>query len=183
MLNVNTELINRAQKGDVAVIGALYEHFHLSVYRYLYYRVGNEQVAEDLTSEVFIRMLRFLSGFHPPSASFPSWLFQIARNLVADHFRSRDMKNNVELEESVISATDDIDTTVERKLNTDSLRKALDKLSEDQREVIVLRFIAGMPIAEVAQALDRSEDAIKGLQRRALIGLREILADWEISYA
>jgi RNA polymerase sigma-70 factor, ECF subfamily len=72
---------------------------------------------------------------------------------------------------------------IERKMNSVILKQALQDLSGDQREVIVLRFIAGMPIAQVAQAMNRSEDAVKGLQRRALNTLREVLAEWEIHYA
>ena len=81
MPEVNTELINRAQEGDEAMIAALYEHFNSGVFRYLYYRVGERQTAVDLTSEVFVRMLRFISGFRPPSSTFQAWLFQIARNV------------------------------------------------------------------------------------------------------
>lgn len=183
MLKIDTELINRAQNGDVAVIGMLYEHYHLSIFRYLYYRVGDRETAEDLTSEVFLRMLRFIGGFHPPSSSFSSWLFQIARNLSTDHFRKMGVRDHIPLEEEMVSGKEDLDTTVERSLTSQGLRQAMTALTEDQRDVIVLRFIAGMPIAEVAEALDKSEDSIKGLQRRGLISLRQILTDWEVSYA
>ncbi|HEX7976747.1 MAG TPA: sigma-70 family RNA polymerase sigma factor [Anaerolineales bacterium] len=181
-MEINTELINRAQKGDLTVISALYEQYHLSIFRYLYYRVGDRQAAEDLTSEVFLRMLRYLAGFHPPSATFQAWLFQIARNLATDYFRQAGPRNPVQLEENVISGSDDPVTTVEHSLTREGLRKALNRLTDEQRDVILLRFVAGMPIAEAAQSLNKSEDAIKGLQRRALQALREILVDWEVSY-
>ena len=183
MLEFNTELIQKAQKGDVDMIGSLYERFHTSVFRYLYYRVGDRETAEDLTSEVFVRMLRFLSGFRPPSASFQAWLFQIARNLAADHFRKTNAQDHVELEENLIPGNDYTDTAADRALTSEGLRKALLKLNDEQRDVIILRFVAGMPIAEVAQSLNKSEDAVKGLQRRALISLRGILAGWEASDA
>src|SRR3990170_5601528 len=179
MLEVNTELIHRAQQGDAAVISALYEHYHLGVYRYLYYRVGDQQTAEDLTSEVFLRMLRFLGGFQPPSSSFQAWLFQIARNLANDHFRNKEVRNQVRLEEHMTVTVNDLDTSLDRSLASEGLRNALKELNDDQRDVIVLRFVAGLPIAEVAQALNKSENAIKGLQRRGLGALREILVDWE----
>ncbi len=182
-LEINTELINRAQKGDAEVISALYEHYHLAIFRYLFYRVGDHQTAEDLTSEVFLRMLRFLGGFQPPSASFSAWLYRIARNLAADHYRKLGSQIVVPLEDNLIMGTDDPDMHVERSLNSDVLFQALRKLSDEQRDVVVLRFVSGMPIADVAGALDKSEDAIKGLQRRALISLRNILTDWEVVYA
>lgn len=182
MLNINTDLIKRAQQGDLEMISALYEQHQQSIFRYLYYRVGDQQAAEDLTSEVFLRMLRFISGFNPPSSSFPSWLFQIARNLVADYFRRSNSHVHLELQESLSMASEDVDRAVERNLTNEVLRQALNHLSAEQRDVIILRFLSGMPISEVARALDRSEDSIKGLQRRAVIALREILTDWEISY-
>jgi RNA polymerase sigma-70 factor (ECF subfamily) len=181
-LEINTELINRAQQGDTEVISALYEHYHLTIFRYLFYRVGDRQTAEDLTSEVFLRMLRFLSGFHPPSASFSAWLFKIARNLAVDHFRKLGSQIIVPLEDNLDMGTDDLDKHMERSLTSDVLFQALRKLSDEQRDVVVLRFVTGMPIADVAGALDRSEDSIKGLQRRALTSLRTILTDWEVSY-
>lgn len=182
MLNINTDLIKRAQKGDLEIISALYEQYQQSIFRYLYYRVGDQQTAEDLTSEVFLRMLRFISGFDPPSSAFPSWLFQIARNLVADYFRQSSSHNHLEFKESLAMASEDVDCAVERKLTNEVLRQALDLLSAEQRDVIILRFLSGLSIAEVARTLDRSEDSIKGLQRRAVIALRKILTDWEISY-
>lgn len=182
MLNLDTEQIRKAQQGDEAMITALYRRYHQSVFRYLYFRVADQQTAEDLTSEVFVRMLRFLGGFQPPSASFQAWLFQIARNLVTDHFRRMGIRDDVELEEDMIAAHDDPAAAVERGLTSETLRRALKNLNEDQRDVIILRFVAGMPVGEVAQSLNKSEDAIKGLQRRALIALRQILVDWEVVY-
>lgn len=182
MINVNTELITRAQKGDLDVIASLYEGYHLSIFRYLYYRVGDVQTAEDLTSEVFERMMRFIAGFKPPSATFQAWLFQIARNLATDHFRKSDVRDHLVLEETMTADNIDLDRTVDRRLTSETLKQALHRLTDEQRDVILMRFIAGMPISETAQALDKSEDAVKGLQRRALMSLRKILSDWEVSY-
>jgi RNA polymerase sigma-70 factor (ECF subfamily) len=183
MLEVTqTQLITRAQQGDTQVISALYERYHLSIYRYLYYRVGNRHVAEDLTSEVFLRMLRFLPGYRPQGASFQAWLFQIARNLAIDYHRQMTVQNPVKLEEGLIASNEDPAISTEHGLTSQSLRKALNRLTDDQRDVIVMRFVTAMPIAEVAQTLHKSEDSIKGLQRRALIALRETLNEWEIVY-
>jgi RNA polymerase sigma-70 factor, ECF subfamily len=183
MRDIDTEVIRQAQAGDVETIAVLYEHFHLKIFRYLYYRVGDQMTAEDLTSEVFVRMLRFLGGFKPPSGSFQAWLFQIARNISADHFRKMGTQQYVQLEENVKTEDSNPDKTVENIMTSDNLRSALEKLTDEQRDVVILRFIAEMSIAEVAQTLNKSEDAVKGLQRRALIALREVLTDLEISYA
>ena len=181
-LNIDTDLIQRAQKGDAHVIQALYEHHYLGVFRYLYYRVGDHQMAEDLTSEVFLRMLRFLGGFHPPSNTFTPWLYQIARNLAIDYYRKTGNYEHVQLDESLTDGTDRTHEAVERHLTNEMLRKALDHLTPDQRDVILMRFISGMPIAEVAASLHKTEDAVKGLQRRGLILLRGILDENEVHY-
>jgi RNA polymerase sigma-70 factor, ECF subfamily len=182
MIEVNTDLIHRAQLGDAETISGLYERFQLSVFRYLYYRTGDHQTAEDLTSEVFERMLRFISGFRPPSASFQGWLFQIARNLCNDHFRRTISQPVVPLEENMALGTDRYSPSAERVLTSQGLRQALDQLNEEQRDVIILRFIACLPVADVASSLNKSEDAVKGLQRRGLLALRQILTDWEVRH-
>jgi RNA polymerase sigma-70 factor (ECF subfamily) len=180
---LNPELIARAQSGDPAVIGDLYDRYRLSVFRYMYYKVGDLHAAEDLTSDVFLRMIRALNGYRPQNVSFDAWLFQIARNLAIDYYRKVGGKTPLSLEEHMITDKDDPDRNLERSLTSDLLLQALAKLSDLQRDVIVLRFVNGLPIAQVAQALHKSEDAIKALQRRGLGTLREILTDWEVTYA
>jgi RNA polymerase sigma-70 factor (ECF subfamily) len=177
------ELINRAKNGERASIGQLYEEYHLHVYRYLYYLVGDVHNAEDLASEVFVRMIRSLPNYHYQGISFQAWLFQIAHNLAVDHFRKDGKRIQVELEDNMHANGPDLDSTVEHNLNSTLLRQALEKLNTAQREVIVLRFVAGMPISQVAQTLRKSEDTVKGLQRRGLATLRKILDDGEMSYA
>lgn len=178
-----SDSIARARQGDPEAIGDLYQQHHLSIFRYLFYRTSDAHVAEDLTSEVFIRMIRSLPGYQPQEVPFLAWLFQIARNLSIDHYRKVSKDQLVPLEETLNAGHDDLTKTVDHRLTSQTLSNALEALSEDQRDVIVLRFVAGMPIAEVAQSLSKSEDAIKGLQHRGLIALRQILNQWEITYA
>ncbi|HLA98136.1 MAG TPA: sigma-70 family RNA polymerase sigma factor [Anaerolineales bacterium] len=179
---VNPEVIARAKNGDSEVIGELYERYNLDIFRYLYYRLGDKHASEDLTSEVFIRMIRSLRGYRSQNVPFDAWLFQIARNLAVDHLRKMNVRNHVSLEEEMIAETVDVDGTVERKLTSDKLVRALNRLSEDQRDVLVLRFVNGMRLEQVAQTLNKSVDSIKGLQRRGLLALREILTEWEVYY-
>ena len=181
--DIQTDLLLRARNGDTAVIGAIYERFRLSVFRYLYYRISDRQIAEDLTSDVFLRMIRSIPAYRPGNVTFQAWLFQIARNIGIDHYRKMKFRNHVELEEDMPDKEHDLDASIDRSLTHKHLKNALAHLTEDQRDVIVLRFVANMPIAQVAQTLHKSEDAIKGLQRRGLMTLREILVDWEVSYA
>ncbi len=182
MLEISTPtLVARAQNGETAVIGELYDRYHLSIFRYLYYRVGDQQAAEDLTSEVFLRMIRALNGYRPQSVAFEAWLFQIARNLAIDYYRKMNDGKITPLEEHYVSG-EDPEQRLEHTLTSELLSKALARLNEMQRDVIVLRFINGLSITQVAQALHKSEDAIKALQRRGLSALREILSEWEITY-
>lgn len=182
LMDVNTELIRRAQAGDEEVIASLYDHYQRGIYRYLYYRVGDRHAAEDLTSEVFLRMLRFISGFHPPAALFQAWLFQIARNLAIDYHRKMSVRDHLPLDDDSAAGNPGLVGSIDHNLTSDTLRQALERLPAEQRDVILMRFIAGMPVAQVAKALHKSDDAIKGLQRRGLITLRAVLTEWEVKY-
>lgn len=178
------QLIARAQQGDAQAIGELYEYHRVSIFRYLYYRTGDPQTADDLTSEVFLRMIRALNSYRPQESGFLAWLFQIARNLLTDHYRKNRYRNHVELEDRQMVTTEaGSHPNGDAHLNSVVLQQALARLNDEQRDVIVMRFVTGMPIADVAQALNKSEDAVKGLQRRGLAALRDVLSDWEVSYA
>jgi RNA polymerase sigma-70 factor (ECF subfamily) len=176
------EWLKKAQRGDPIVLGELFERYHHEVFWYLYYRVGDMHIAEDLTSEVFLRMLAALPGYRPLSASFQAWVFQIARNISIDHYRRSNHRQDTELGEDIPVDSADPLKLVEQGLTAERLHQALTMLPDSQRDVIILRFINGLPIGDVAQALHKSEDAIKGLQRRALSALRDQLAEWEVVY-
>ena len=183
MLEVlSPDQIRKAQDGETIVVGEIYDHYRGSIFRYLYYRVGDQQTAEDLTSEVFLRMIEKISYYQDQRTSFQAWLFQIARNLSIDYYRKRKTQTNIALEEDFPGTVEEPLELVDRELTSEKLTRALRKLSDNQRDVIVLRFVVGMPIGEVAETLHKTEDSIKGLQRRALLTLREILTEWEVTY-
>jgi len=184
LTTIDTNTILGAQAGRPDQVTTLYEHYHAGIFRYLYYRVGDRQTAEDLTSEVFLRMIRNLGGYRlqGSSAPFQAWLFQIAHNLATDHFRRTSNHPQVTLAESLAAVDPEPDAGIERRLTHEHLRLALSRLNEDQRDVVVLRFVVGLPITEVAHTLHKSEDAVKGLQRRGLSALKDILSDLEVSY-
>lgn len=183
MLKVlNPDLIRRAQEGEPIVVSEIYDRYQRSIFRYLYYRVGDQQTAEDLTSEVFLRMIEKISYYQDRNTSFQAWLFQIARNISIDHYRKLSSQASIALEDDLPgSAVEPLDV-VDRELTSEQLGRALRKLPDNQRDVIVMRFVVGMPIGEVAETLHKTEDSIKGLQRRALITLKDILSEWEVSY-
>lgn len=179
---LSPDQIRRAQDGETIVVSEIYDHYRGSIFRYLYYRVGDQQTAEDLTSEVFLRMIEKISYYQDQRTSFQAWLFQIARNLSIDYYRKRKTKTDIALEDEFPGTEDEPLEVVDRELTSEKLSRALRKLPDNQRDVIVLRFVVGLPIGEVAETLHKTEDSIKGLQRRALIALREILTEWEVTY-
>jgi RNA polymerase sigma-70 factor (ECF subfamily) len=175
-------LIAQAQSGNAAAIGKLYETFHGGVHRFLYYRVGDRQTAEDLTAEVFFRMLEALPRYRHGEIPIRAWIYRIARNLVIDHYRKMSVRDHQQLDESLSDPGVGPESTAERRLTSERLYHALLELTEDQRDVIVMRFVAEMPIAQVAEAVEKSETAVKALQRRGLRALRKILKNWNVKY-
>ncbi|HCE18410.1 MAG TPA: RNA polymerase subunit sigma-70 [Anaerolinea thermolimosa] len=173
------DLVTRAQRGSTEATGQLYERHYQSIFRYLAYRTGDLRAAEDLTGDVFLKMLEALPNFRVGTASFRTWLFQIARNLAIDHYRRNRNRPVQPLEEVFPADGEHPEDVAQRQLTGELLRQALSRLPDDQRDVVLMRFVEGMPLAEVAAALHRSEDAIKGLQRRALINLRTLLESME----
>ena len=181
--SITPEVIARAQKGNEGALSVIYNRYRLDIYRYLSYRGGELQAAEDLTSEVFERMIRAIQRSSFKNVSLGAWLFQIARNLAIDHYRKMSVRDHVALEENLVSRDTDILKKVERQLVADQLVQALKEVNDTQRDVIILRFAVNMPIAQVAETLHRSEDSVKGLQRRGLMTIRNILSDREGSDA
>ncbi|MCI0519055.1 MAG: sigma-70 family RNA polymerase sigma factor [Chloroflexi bacterium] len=177
---LSPESIARAQRGDSAVIGEMYDRYRLGIFRYLYYRTGDLHAAEDLTSEVFLRMLRALEGYRPQSTPFEAWLYQIARNLAIDHYRRTAASPAAPLHEELPAEQETPDGRMERRLTSQLLAQALQGLNETQRDVILLRFVNGLSIAQAARTLHKSEDSVKALQRRGLAALREALAAMEV---
>jgi RNA polymerase sigma-70 factor, ECF subfamily len=172
----DSDVIQHVRKGDRATIGAFFELYHDGIFRYLYYRVGDTHTAEDLTAEVFLRLIRSLAQHRLDDLQPKAWLYKIARNLAIDHYRKRQTYQAVTLEENVASE-EVIDDRLEHSLDSHALYKAVNSLPFEQREVIILRFINNLPIAEAALTMSCSQDSIKGLQRRALISLRQFLLD------
>jgi RNA polymerase sigma-70 factor (ECF subfamily) len=172
------ELITRARTGDVEAVGRLYDQHHAEIFRYLWARVGERPLAEDLTGDVFMRMLMALPRYRPGAAPFRAWLYQIARNLLIDHFRKTGKRTMVSLQhaETLNDDAPDVVTVVDRHLTMEQIHRALTRLDETQREVVTLRFLSGLSLREVAETLGKTEPAIKALQHRGLAALRQALA-------
>jgi RNA polymerase sigma-70 factor (ECF subfamily) len=169
------DLVSRAQKGNPEATGTLYEIHCQAIYRFLFYRTGDPDTAEDLTSEVFIKMIQVLPRLNLSGLFFRGWLFQVARNLSIDYYRKHRAHSDSPLDDEIESRDSSLERTIDEHISQEQLRLALSTLNDEQRDVIILRFLEDVPIAEVAQVLHKSEDAVKGLQRRALIALRTAL--------
>lgn len=180
---ISGKLITSAQRGSLEAVSALYGTFHQGIYRYLYYRTSDFQTAEDLTSEVFLRMVQSLPLYRSDASLFQAWLFQIARNLAIDHYRRNSTHPTLPLDEELDSDSLDLDQNIDFKFTCEELAQAMAKINDPQRDVLLLRFIEGMPIAETARVLHKSEDAIKALQRRGLAALHVLLARQEVTHA
>lgn len=174
-----SRLIARAQNEDVEAFGAIYDRFFDSVYAYVLRQVGSATDAEDITSAVFLEVYEKIGDFQWRGAGFSAWLFRIARNDVRDHFRRtgrhRHREIDAEIEEIPAQAT--VDQLVERSWSEQRLREAVDQLSEEQRRVILLKLALNFSNRQIGEVLLKSEGAVKALQHRALLALRESLVE------
>ena len=170
-------LVDLARDGDGEAFGQLYDHYVESIHRYLYYRVSDITLAEDLTSETFFRALRAIRSFQWQGKDFGAWLTTIARNLVTDHFKSS--RSRLELVSDTLPESQaeepDPETGVLATLNSEMLVAALRQLASEQQDCLIMRFLQGLSIADTARALGRSEGAVKQLQLRAIRNLAKIL--------
>jgi RNA polymerase sigma-70 factor (ECF subfamily) len=169
-------LIQRAAQGDANAWAALYDHHYHAVYRYCYYRIGDVNLAQDLASEVFIRMVENIHNFDLRGRPLLAWLYTIARNLIADGYRQAKQVAPFFSEEMPAVEEDSPPQSVERRLAAAKVAAALEHLTEDQRQVIFLKFIQNLTNPEVAYLLDKPEGAVKSLQHRALAALQRVLS-------
>ncbi len=171
------QLIQRARQGDLAAVSELYDLHVARIYQYVRYRTGDDPTAEDITAEVFLRAIESLGSYHDQGAPFIAWLYRIAQARIIDFWRSTKHRQTSPLDDPLLQdgllATDE-DINVDF-LQHESLWSALQQLTDDQQNVIILKFMQGLENAEIARVLGKTEGAIKALQRRALETLARLL--------
>jgi RNA polymerase sigma-70 factor (ECF subfamily) len=170
--------IRRASKGDGRAAGEIFDEFHPRIYRYALSKLRSASDADDVASETFARVLRDLGRFRWRAGGFEAWIFRIASNLVVDHVRrsTRERPGTDHLPEGESTDALPDEVVVTRELATD-MHELLDGLVPDQREVLLLRFAAGLDTNETATVMGKKANAIRQLQFRALENLRALMAE------
>jgi RNA polymerase sigma-70 factor, ECF subfamily len=189
LIQVDVEaMVRDARAGDTHALGRLYDTYRDRVVRFATGRLGDAEKAEDVTSETFESMLRNL-GSYRPGTDFEAWLFTIAHRRVADHFRRRSRRREVELDETVhptgrggrhalpgplpvAAGPEEAVLAAERRAE---VAGAFRRLRADQQEVLALRVLGGLSAVQVAEVLGKSEGAVRVAQHRALRSLRELM--------
>jgi len=172
-------LVRAAQGGDGEAFGKLYDRYVDSVYKFIYYRVNDRALAEDFTSETFLRALRRISTINYQGRDIGAWFMTIARNIVFDHSKSARFRlematgEDIEGEERAPSP----ELTVLSNLTNERLMQAVNDLGDEQKECIVLRFLHGLSVAETAEVMGKNDGAIKALQHRAVKRLAALIGD------
>ena len=168
-------LVRAAQRGDPEAFGRIFDHYHVSVHRYVASRVSRPSDAEDLTQLVFVKALEALPRYETRGIPFGGWLFRLARNTIIDHIRTR--HEHFDLDEAIEHPGGEAEPAdiAELKSELDAVAAALRTLTTEQREAIALRFFAGLSAREAAEAMGKQEGTIRGLQFRAIAALRRAL--------
>ena len=168
------ELLIKAKSGKEEALAELYKQYFDRIYRFIYYRTGHKETAEDLTEDVFVKAFKGISSLEQ-SATFEGWLYRIARNLVIDHYRSQktiigldEVENTLEYETNLIDVAD-------LQSRQQTLLKLMRGLTQEQQTVIKLKFFDDLENSVIAQMLNKSEGAIRVIQHRAILKLKELL--------
>ncbi len=168
--------VEAAKTGDQEALSALYGHYFPRVYRYVAARLLNSEDAEDVTTEVFLRIIDNIQGFTWRGLPFGAWVFRIARNEVVSHVRKQKVRGNAaQIDESIPDSSGDHAGAIELQFTIAEVRMAAEKLPEAQRQVIALRFGAGLSVAETAAALKKTENNVKVLQHKAIAKLQTLV--------
>lgn len=173
--NEQDRLIHQARRGDRDAIAALYQQHVQAIFRYVSYRVPECAAADDLTAEVFLRMVEGLPRYEVNGAPFEAWLYRIAAARVADHYRERTRHPQAELSDHVPDRAASPEGTLQVAEEQAELRAALRELSEEHQDILLLRFVERKSHAEVASILGKSVTAIKSAQHRALSRLADMM--------
>ncbi|MEO6886504.1 MAG: sigma-70 family RNA polymerase sigma factor [Jatrophihabitantaceae bacterium] len=170
-------LVARAQAGDGEAFGELYDKYVDVVFRFIYFRVNDRGLAEDFTSETFLRALRRITTISYQGRDIGAWFVTIARNIVLDHMKSARRRLEITTADTLEGGHHEPspEATVLASLTSERLMTAIRTLGAEQQECIMLRFIQGFSVSETAHAMGKNDGAIKALQHRAVRKLAELV--------
>lgn len=179
----DTNAVRLASGGDADAFSYLYEQNIGRIYNYVFFRIGSEADAEDITARVFHRAFNHIGRYVEKGVPFSAWLYRIAHNLIANWHRDNHRKKEVSLEDQIdFPHHGDLpERTLEQQQETERLLRAIRRLSPDRQQLILLKYLEDLPNAEIALIMSRTEGAIKSLYHRALLALREELSEFEDS--
>ncbi len=164
---------------DGSRLAAIYDEWHLPIYRYIYRQVSDVEMARDLAADVFHRLLQAIQKGNGPRQDTKAWLYRTAHNIIVDHYRRQQHRDHLPLFEGIVDGEMDLAQTAELHLTAEAVGQALQQLTPDQRQVIALKFLAGLTNGEVAKVMDKPVGAVKSLQHRALAALQRQLVPAE----
>jgi RNA polymerase sigma-70 factor (ECF subfamily) len=172
-------LVRRAKNQDQEAFGELYDEYVDPIFRYIYYKVGDFSESQDLTGQTFLKAFENISSYKMRDVAFSSWLYRIAHNLVVDYFRSASKHESVPIEEHLpVHATEGNPVeTVLADMDSDRLFRAMQKLTHNQREIVVLKIIDNLSNEQVAEIMGISVGAVKAAQKRGLLSLNRVLRE------
>lgn len=176
MLDGEKNYIKQAQRGEKEAFAKLYEHYLPQIYRFIYLKVNNKSEAEDLTHEVFLNTWQNLKTFTQREFPFSSWLYRIARNEVIDFYRTNKKNIRLELvEEDFIKIAETESSNLDQSLELEKVKNLFQRLTQEQQDVLIMRFIEDLSPKEISAALNKSEGAIRIIQHRGLNELKKII--------
>ena len=171
----DSELALEAQRGEAEAIASLYDRHHMRIYRYVRARIFDTQTAHDVTGEIFLRMLANIHTYQPMNVPFTAWLYRIAHNHVVNHIQKEQQSQRLPAYHSSVNGTQsgvNPSLVVEKQMEAEGVLAVLEQLDETQREVLILRFILGMSLREVADSIDKTVAAVKSIQHRGLKAMK-----------
>ena len=172
------KLVQRAQKGDKEAYGAIYELYQKKIYRFSYYMIQNQELAEDITQNTFIKAWRALPSFSlNKNGTIQAYLFKIARNLTIDYQRKK-KEASLEVIEDIMPSDENLEEIVARREEREMVARALKTLDEEERQIVVLRYFEDMSYEEISKVVGKNEGAIRVRLHRILKKLKEEIKDY-----
>ncbi|MBI5879636.1 MAG: sigma-70 family RNA polymerase sigma factor [Chloroflexi bacterium] len=175
MVDYERALVRRAVRRDADAFAELYDLYIDRIFKYVYYKVGLVPVAEDLTSQVFLKAWERIGDYQPTERPFAAWLYRIAHNLIVDHYRTRRAEAPLDELPLADERMPSFDDWAELHLTRERLQRAIARLTDDQQQVIILKFLEGYGTEQVGEILGKDKGAVRALQFRALNALQRLL--------